>query len=105
MEENEIMEEIRMVNVYFVLEQRVGDPFGVEQQKEASRLHRKLRSNILMHFPFVDELNDETTEGRTHQNNRRCLDIGRDFENITNRRFIRLPNGAIGYPHIQSKIE
>jgi hypothetical protein len=103
MEENEIMEEIRMVSVYFVLERRVEDSWGIEQQKEAERLHRKLRSNILMHFPFVDELNDETTEGRTHQNNRRCLDIGREV--ATFRRFIRIPNGAIGYPHIQSKIE
>lgn len=89
MEENEILEEIRMVNVYFVLERRVGDSWGVEQQKEASRLHRKLRSNLLMHFPFVDES--------------RCLDIGREIGSF--RRFIRIPNGAIGYPHIQSKIE
>ncbi len=103
MDENEIMEEIRMVSVYFVIEQRVGDSWSIEQQKEASRLCRKLRSNLLMHFPFVDELDDETTEGRTHQDNRRCLDIGRELG--TNRRFIKLPNGAIGYPHIQSKIE
>ena len=104
MEENEIMEEIRMVNVYFVIERRVEDSWGVEQQKEAERLHGKLQSNIPMHFPFVDELDDSTTEGRTHQNNQRCLNIGRDFE-PTFKRFIRIPNGAIGYPHIQSKIE
>lgn len=103
MEENEIMEEIRMVSVYFVIDRRVEDSWGIEQQKEASRLHRKLRSNILMHFPFVDELDDETTEGRTHQDNQRCLNIGREI--ATFRRFIRIPNGAIGYPHIQSKIE
>lgn len=81
MEENEIMEEMRMVNVYFVVEQRrEDDPFGVIQIQRGCKIVNNLRSNIPMIFPFGEQ---------------KCLALHHRGW-WTDDKIIRIPNGAIG---------
>lgn len=81
MNEDEILKQIRMVNVYFVVRRRKEDTWGIDQIERGCRIVSNLRSNpnLKMHFPFGDL---------------KCLCSVMEMD--SDNRVIRIPNGAIG---------
>ena len=86
--ENEIMEEISRVKVYFVVKRQSEDVWAIAQIQRGLRILDNLRK-IPMHFPFGEV---------------KCLcsvfrEMGCDD------RIIRIPNGGIGKTIVDGKTE